>query len=189
MGFLSRKEILNSSAFLVISLLALFFLIFPPQAQARIPPEFQTQAISGPPFSLSSGWNEIVWSDAAGFTGQTVLESIDSYCGAGTGLAIAQKPGDFWEEYVAGYGGRHFVLTNAGYYYLNLSRQYTWDPTVTPPSRYYGYVTFTNLSDPGLPIENLGTYTRFFKLIVAIILAPETIILQRLIFRESERTF
>jgi uncharacterized protein (DUF362 family) len=95
-------------------------------------PETQPTATPTPSLSLFQGWNEVVWS--AGFpslTAQTALENLDSYCGSKTGLAIAQKNENFWQDYLTVYGGENFNLKPGETYYFKISRQCFWNPLPT----------------------------------------------------------
>jgi len=79
--------------------------------------------------SFSQGWNEIVWpADSGVYTAQTALEDIDTDCGSGTGLVIARKEQNWWEEYVVGYGGEDFGLDTEKVYYVNASKECNWYP-------------------------------------------------------------
>jgi hypothetical protein len=82
-----------------------------------------------PSFNLSSGWNQVSWiSGLPSYTAKSSLEDINQDCGSGTGLIIARKTKDFWEEYLVGYGGLNFNLQDGGNYFLKLSKNCTWTP-------------------------------------------------------------
>lgn len=89
---------------------------------------YKEMAIGIPCISLSSGWNQITWPDAPGYTAKMSLEDVDNDCGVGTGIIIARKRKDFWEEYVKGYGGRNFDLSAGKKYHLNVTRKCSWNP-------------------------------------------------------------
>jgi hypothetical protein len=77
--------------------------------------------------SLSSGWNEIVWPNVADYTAQSALEDINTNCGTGTSLVIARKRQDWWQEYVAGYGGRNFNLETNQNYFIKVNKDCQWN--------------------------------------------------------------
>jgi len=78
--------------------------------------------------SLSPGWNVTTWPNVSNYTAQTALNDIDTDCEAGTGLVIARKEQDFWEEYVAGYGGKNYDLQSNKNYSIKVSRACLWAP-------------------------------------------------------------
>lgn len=78
--------------------------------------------------ALKTGWNQINWPDMSGHTTSSALENIDNSCGAGTGVAIARKRKDFWEESVAGFGGENFNLKEGQEYYIKVSKDCRFNP-------------------------------------------------------------
>ncbi len=81
-----------------------------------------------PSFSLSPGWNQIIWLDVSGYTATSALEDIDNDCGTGTAAVIATKKKDWWEDYVKNFGGNNFSLQNNQNYLIKVSRDCTWLP-------------------------------------------------------------
>ncbi len=79
-------------------------------------------------FKLKTGWNEIVWPNVPGYTGQSALGGIDQDCGSGTGLVIAKKEQDFWQEYVSGHGGWDFGIQSSQVYFIKAGRDCSWSP-------------------------------------------------------------
>jgi hypothetical protein len=78
--------------------------------------------------TLSSGWNGVTWPNILSYTAKTALEGINSSCGKGTGLMAARKAKDFWQDYVAGFGGINFNLQNGRNYFINISEDCDWVP-------------------------------------------------------------
>ncbi len=112
------------------------------RCQEGVCQEAQPTPTPAPYLSLSSGWNEVFWSVGLPLlTAQTALENLDSSCGAGTGLAVAKKTGNFWQDYLAVYGGKNFNLNPGETYYFKLSRPCLWNqsptffPTPTPQAQ------------------------------------------------------
>lgn len=89
---------------------------------------YKEMATGFPCILLSSGWNQITWPNIQNYTAKTALEDINSDCGEKTGMTIAGKRKDFWEEYVAGFGGKNFNLQSNQNYYINVSKNCNWIP-------------------------------------------------------------
>ena len=83
-----------------------------------------------PKFELSYNWNLITWPDIPDifYTASSALADIDNDCGAGTGIVIATKEKDWWENYVKNYGGTNFDLQNNQNYFINVSKDCSWRP-------------------------------------------------------------
>lgn len=82
----------------------------------------------GEKISLKRGWNQINWPDMSGYTTSSALTDINNDCGQGTGIAIARKKKDFWQEYVASFGGENFSLKESQEYSLKVSKDCHWAP-------------------------------------------------------------
>jgi hypothetical protein len=72
------------------------------------------------------GWNQITWPNISNYNAKTALEDINNDCGAGTGLVMAKKEKDFWQEYVTGFGGNNFGLQSGQNYFINVSKDCAW---------------------------------------------------------------
>jgi len=43
-------------------------------------------------------------------------------------IKLAGKADNFWQDYVAGFGGRNFGLQNNQNYFINVSKNCNWTP-------------------------------------------------------------